>query len=609
MRPPTSPRAQLRILAALAALALASACSGAIEDDRTAAPPSTAGRAAGGAAPTAIAPDVAESWGGGAVEAPARGVPDPPGGAATARPAPGLPLPACRPEPGPMFLRRLTNAEYQSSVRDLLGEAQDVSAGFAEDARVRGFDNNAETVTISPTHATQYQLAAERVATSAFASTARRTQIVGCDLAAASSRAVCLKGFVEAFGRRAYRRPLAGAEVEALLELANAAAADPDPFMSARLVVEALLQAPGFLFRAEVGVPDASRPDLVRLTGYEIAARLSFLLWKTTPDATLLDAAGKGELDSAAGVEARFRAMLQDPRARVGLRSFYRQWLHTSALDDVSRDPAQHPIWSDGMVASLREEVDRLVEPLVTTRDAGVLQLFTTRQTWIDGNLARLYGLPPPKQWQRVELDGAKRGGLMTLGATLIPTANGNHLAMPIYRGVYVREVLLCDPPPPPPVNIPDLPGDVRPGATERQHLEAHSKSPACAPCHLLMDPIGLGLANYDAVAAWRSTDVTGRPIDARGVVQGLDRGDFTGGVELGQKLGASPQAAKCVVASLFRYSQGRDTVAADACTLDGLLAFLKNSGDRFLDMAVAFVRSDAFRYRQPVSAQAGAKP
>jgi hypothetical protein len=191
----------------------------------------------------------------------------------------------------------------------------------------------------------------------------------------------------------------------------------------------------------------------------------------------------------------------------------------------------------------------------------------------------------------------------------LTATAHGHPVSAPIYRGKYVRDVLLCEPPPAAPVDVPDLADTAKLGASEREQLAAHSNSDRCSPCHRLMDPIGFGLGNFDAIGVWRTNDSTNKPVDARGSIFGFESPDFVGPVELAKKLAASPKVSACVAKMFFRYSQGRDTAASDQCTVDGMVAFFQGSGNKVQEMMLAFIKSDAFRYRQPISAQKGVTP
>jgi hypothetical protein len=548
-------------------------------------------------------------------------VPDP-GAAPPTKPGPGgqpspggpppsesfPPAPSCAAaglDPGPMFLRRLSNPEYQQTMRDLVGETGDVTSNLPGDVLTDGFDTSAENNNVSPLHFQQWNEIAERVAAGVMSNNTRRAAVVGCDLADAGKREACLRTFIERFGRRAFRRPLSTEEKDGLFALAMPTLGT-DPNLAARVVIAALLQSPSFLYRPEVGVADPRRPGLARLTGFEVATRLSYMFFRTTPDDALLDEAAAGRLDTPEGVEARAVAMLRDPRAKSGLRSFYEQWLRLRLLDNVERDAAEHPGWTEGLIASMKEEAVRLIEPLAFTPNADFLSFLTTREVQVDKTLATLYGVPAPASgWGKVTLDGQVRGGFLSLASFLVPSANGARLAIPIHRGLWIRDALLCDAVPPPPPDVPDL-AEGGAGQSDRERLQAHSTNPTCAACHRLLDPLGFGLSGFDAVGKHRTKDEAGRPIDTKGTIYGTEDGDFEGPVALGQKLKASTKVAQCLSTQWLRYTLGRDIRPTDSCLLEHVTQVFRGGGNRLQDLTLAFVRSDAFRYRQTAAAQKG---
>lgn len=516
--------------------------------------------------------------------------------------APGRPDAGSPPvihDPGPLLVRRLTNVEYDHVVEDLTGQRERVSADFPADPKVVGFDNNAESLTVSALHAERYRDAAERVAAETLASPERRAAVVGCSLSD-DGRDACLRSFVERFARRAYRRPATATEVAALLQLAGAAADDPDRDAAAGLVIQAVLQSPSFLFRTEFGDADPTRPGQHRLRGFDLAARLSFLLWDTAPDEALLDRAAAGGLDTPAALEATARAMLADPRARRGLAAFYEQWLRLYMLGGVHRDPAQFPTWGPALQASMTGETSRVVDDLLWRDGANFLDLLTGRTTFVDGNLAALYGVAAPAEpWGRMEMnDAAARAGLLTHASYLTLTARTEGSTL-IHRGKFVREVLLCESMPSPPANVPSIPEPV-PGETEIERLERHRSDPACNNCHRRMDPVGLGMRRYDAVGALHLVDAQMRPIPQAGSLYGFDPPDFDGPIALGRRLRAAPEFSQCVVRQVFRYAFGRPEVLGatdDGPSIDAVTARFRESGYSFREMLVALVGSESFRY------------
>jgi hypothetical protein len=494
------------------------------------------------------------------------------------------------------FLRRLTNAEYTLAVRDLLGVDPGVVAAvnLPGDTTRHGFDNNAEVQTISALHVDRYQLAAEQIAAGVLAAPGARDRYVGCDPRGAG-REACVRDFAGRFGRRAFRRPLTGEEIDALAALARAAPPD-DPDGGLGLVIQALLQSPSFLYLPEAGRADGPAGGMRWLDGYEMAARLSFALLGTTPSDALLDRAGRRELDTPEGVERAAREMLATPDARARTDRFVEQWLQLNALPSVVRDRAAFPTWSDALRASMAEETRRFVADLVWRDGADFRELVTARYTFVDSALASHYGLGPPgSPWARVDLPAASgRAGLLT-HASILTVYSKSDAAAPVHRGRFVRAALLCQEPPPPPANVGELPA-AQPGVSNRERLAIHRASPACATCHDRMDPIGFGLDGYDIVGARRTVDAAGQPIDTHGRIEGFPQPDFDGPFELGQRVHDAPEFASCVVTQLFRWTAARSVHAADDCALAGARAAFERSGYRVPDVIASIVRSDAFR-------------
>lgn len=522
----------------------------------------------------------------------------PPGGSAGVDAVGPNPAGSCaEATPGPMYLRRLTNQEYGASVRDLLGAEAEL-AMLPPDLTLYGFDNNAESVALSTAHLEAYRALAEKLAGDLVASAPRRSQLVTCDLAGPDG-AACLASFVRGFGLKAWRRPLSDAEVSELTTRASAAPPTTDSWSSVRYVLEALLQSPSFLFRVERGEPDAARPGVAALTGYELATRLSYLLWGTTPDAELLEAAGTDELASADGVEKRALAMLDDSgRALPAAWSFARQWLRLGNLAGVTRPEAEYPLFSEAMRLAMADEARRLVERHTSQPGVPLLDLLDTTSTFVNATLAPLYGVAAPagEGWEQITLPLEQgRRGLLTLPGVLTLTGS-THATTPILRGKYVRQVLLCDELPPPPPEVPSLSAATA-GSSERERLGLHRANPACAGCHELLEPLGFGLSHFDAIGQYRSRDAAGAPIDASGVIAGLDDAQFEGAAQLATRLRGAPKVAQCLSTHLVRFALGRKETASDVCIIGQLGSVLEQGGD-YRALVRALVRSDAFRYR-----------
>jgi Protein of unknown function (DUF1592)/Protein of unknown function (DUF1588)/Protein of unknown function (DUF1595)/Protein of unknown function (DUF1587)/Protein of unknown function (DUF1585) len=520
-------------------------------------------------------------------------------------------------DPGPVFMRRLTNSEYAYAVRDLLGiDAAATVAMFPADLTAREFmsgrfDNTSVQQTISTLHGSRYMAAATQFATSVVTAPDTRAKVFGCDPTQGDATA-CLTSFVSRFGRRAYRRPVTSDESQALL---NLAASEPDKQEAASLVLQAMLMSPNFLFRVEVGAaPNAVRPDLVPLTGYELATRIGFFMLGRTPDDALLDAAAAGRLDTAQGAEEVTRGLLSDPRMRESMTNFASQWLQTNRLPAIQRDPAQFPSFGPELMQSMQGEFTRLLDDFMFTPKSSFLDLYTAPYGYADAKLAAIYGTSNPgaNGLGRVDFSGsADRGGFFTTPAFLTATTRGNDTSV-IQRGLYVRQVVLCDELPQPPPGI--TPPEVKPGESALDAETRHTVDPVCAGCHVRINPVGHGLERYDAIGQLRTKYPNGQPVSQSGHVDGLATPDYAGGVELGRIVKESPSSKNCAVAHGFRWAMGRPEALPttinglpdtnDACTLADLGKKFAGANYDFSELVVALVTSDAFRYRRVNASQ-----
>jgi hypothetical protein len=293
------------------------------------------------------------------------------------------------------------------------------------------------------------------------------------------------------------------------------------------------------------------------------------------PDAELLAAVRAAALRTAADVAREARRMLDDPRARQGVRNFYGQWLETAHVEGVTKDARTFPSWSPRLASLMRRETETFVEEVVLRGDSSLATLLRADYTYADKELATFYALrgPAGTAFERVAVDPARRSGLVTQGALLAALA-GPRQTSPVARGFYVRDRLLCAPPPPAPANINATPPEPDGRSTTRERFAQHRADPACASCHALMDPIGLGLESFDGIGRWRDQDA-GRPVDASGEVRGTRDADgpFVGAVELAARLATSGQVRECFARQYFRFAFARLEQESDACTVEALAA------------------------------------
>ncbi|MBX7134563.1 MAG: DUF1592 domain-containing protein [Fimbriimonadaceae bacterium] len=388
---------------------------------------------------------------------------------------------------------------------------------------------------------------------------------------------------------RAFRRPARADEIDRLLKLVASRKAAGESFEEGlRIALQAILVSPNFLFRVEeskTGVLDS----------YQIASRLSYFLWSSMPDATLFDLAAKGSLTKPEIIVQQALRMLKDPKAAALADNFASQWLQLRKLEVVSPDRKLFPGFDERLKDSMRQETILFFQNIVS-EDRSVLEFLDSRTTFIDGALAKHYGITGVEgpQFRKVTLTDPRRGGLLTQASVLTVTSNPTRTS-PVKRGKWVLENLLGTPPPPPPPGAGDLP-DAGPnkGKTVRERLEIHRQNPECASCHARMDPIGFGLENFDATGSWRTVD-DGQPIDTQG--QMPDGSKVDGPQALRQYLLAKKDLfVHAFAEKMLTYALGRGLSAADKCHVDEIATLARKGGYKFSAVIRGVVESPAFR-------------
>lgn len=488
---------------------------------------------------------------------------------------------------GASGLRRLTAAEYTATVRDLLGVDVDAALLLPEDWR-QPFDNDFTTQVASPALIEGAELLGSDVAGLALQTPALQSANVGCTPTGPTD-AECFRTFITAFGRRALRRPLSDAEVERFAVFLAEGEETGDFYAAVDVALRAFLQHPEFLYRVEIGTPAADAPGIFRLGDHEIATRLSYFIWGSTPSDALLDAADAGELGTPEEIAAAAEEMLLDPRARERIGRFHALWLGYEQLPHAP-----------DLTAAMQAETQSLIERVVFDDAMPWQELLRTSQTYVDATLAEHYGLPAPaggEGW--VDYGDSGRQGLLSHGTFLSAMAKVGD-SSPTKRGILVRTRLMCQaiPPPPPEVDVDNTepPEGV---CKEEFYREVHGVG-SCAGCHALMDPIGLGLENYDHTGAFRTTEVDNPACEISG--QGdLDGQPFNGPAELSDLLLDSGTLNRCVASQLYRFAMGHSELGdVDEAFIDTVVEQAAPEGDfDFAQMVVRFVGDDAFRYRR----------
>lgn len=490
-----------------------------------------------------------------------------------------------------LYLRRLTQYEYARAVNDLLGEAHpETIALYPRDPRTP-FDNDATDQIASEALVTGAELLATESTAALMLDTARRDRVIGC-APSGPADGVCMRSFIRAFGRRAIRRPVPDDDVERYAAMAlTIAGEESDFYVGAGIAIRAFLQHPRFLYRVEVGTPVDGTPGAVRLDGFEIAARLSFLVWGTTPDDELLDAAAAGELDTAEGVTARAATMMDDPRAAEQTARLHSMWLGYEILPH-----------SASLSAAMRDESAALIEHVLMEEDRPWHDLFREPGTYVDDELAAHYGLPAPGSTEPayVPYGDTGRQGILS-HASFLSHGGETGDRTPIHRGLAVRRGLLCEHIDLPAGFVP--PALPTPAAGQCRHdiLAAHGTG-GCAGCHSRMDPVGFGLEPFDGAGRAQSFE-PGRPecvITGEGDLDGVP---FQGPAGLSDALVARGLMAECFESQIYRYTLGRselDTV--DTRILRVMQTALGGHEFTYRDLVTAIVTSPTFFYRREPS-------
>ncbi len=485
-------------------------------------------------------------------------------------------------------VRRLTGVEYRNSVRDLLGMTKLPIEQLPLDEAIAGFDANAVAPVGRPLVET-YIAAAE-----ALAAAAPLLALLPTDCEELG-HGLCAAQFAKGFLRRAFRRPTGAAELRRFTALFEVRRGTPIFETSARQFIAATLASPSFLYRGR-GVVAATQDWSSRHGAYELATRLSYFLWATTPDDRLLDLAESGALLSPATLEGEARRLLADSRAGEARRSFFHQWLGLTRYPDKSR--RTYPDWGPELWASMRQEIDAFVDDLFTGGDGRLTTLLAASYTFVDTRLASLYGVPVPKApgSSRVELPSGQRAGVLTSAALLSALSRPSEPS-PIHRGKFVRENLLCQGVPDPPPNIDITPPPMDPTKPTKERFAEHRESGVCSRCHALMDPIGFGFQRYDGVGRWRSTDGN-FPVDDGGEIAGSVDADgaFVGARALADRLVRSPEVQMCMTRQWFRFAMGRAESAEDMRGLRPVFERFVGSGLDMRELVIALATSDLFR-------------
>jgi hypothetical protein len=491
--------------------------------------------------------------------------------------------------------RRLSRTEISSLVRDALGDDSGAAAKFLSEDQYRPFDNDYTVQTASSALIESLEATASDVADRAV-SPANRSRVVPCTPAGPGD-AACLRRTIESVGRRLYRRPLSEEQVQAYLTLQSYATEDTpgaahDFYTAVSLVLRSMLQDPEVLYRIEVGTP-TGEPGIFALDDYEVASRLSFLLWGSGPDDALLDQAEAGKLTDAGARREAAARLLGDARARAQLERFHSMWLGYRAI------PA-----SAELAKAFSLETNKLIERVVFDEPSSYLDLFTSAQTYVSGPLAEQYGVAAPAGGQGwVAYADDKRAGILSHGSVLAAFSKFSDTS-PTQRGIFVQTRLLCNKVAPPPanVNVDQPPGDGD-KVCKIDRYDEHRKLASCKACHAQLDPIGYGLESYDIGGRYRTHDDAHEEclLPDKGELPGV--GEFSGPGQLARLLVDNGQLESCFVQHFMSYAVGRELRPEELAAKDALLAGFKADGYDLQQMLSRYVGDARFALRQEETA------
>jgi hypothetical protein len=535
-----------------------------------------------------------------------------------------FPCDCAHPDPGRVTIRRLNRAEYNNTIRDLVGADLKPADDFPADDSGYGFDNIGDVLSLSPVLLERYLTAAGKILAgtnmqsllamkrSGDGPSPRATPNVragrdqpspplslrgaeGEDALEGLERA---RSLIKDFARRASRRPVSDEEVERLMTLFNQTRSEGETFEhSLKPALEAVLVSPHFLFRGEL----QSQPDnpafICPVDEYALASRLSYFLWSSMPDEELFAQAARRTLRR--NLETQVKRMLTDPKAGALVQNFAGQWLQLRNLKLADPDRKQFPDFDEALRAAMQKETELFFE-CILREDRSVLEFIAADYTFLNEKLARLYGIDSVTgaQFRRVTLHGDQRGGLLGQASILTVTSNPTRTS-PVKRGKWVLENILGAPPPPPPPDVPKLEEDqAKLTGTLRQRMEQHRANPYCGSCHARMDPIGFGLENFDAIGVWRDQDGE-LPIHAAGQLVSGESFNGPAGIKavvLQQKRDAF---LRCLTEKMLTYALGRGLEYYDKCAVDQITKSLARNHYRFSSLILGVVKSTPFQMRR----------
>ncbi|HBL42359.1 DUF1592 domain-containing protein [Gimesia sp.] len=505
-------------------------------------------------------------------------------------------------DPGPFVIRRLTKTEYGNTLHDLLGVDPNIVASLPDEVSGEGYLNS-----LSPLQLEQYLTISENVLNQVLAPegeppTEIQKQLFGEPPTSESDTQEKARKVARSLARNAYRRPPSDAETDVLLKVFELGRQNDLSYQaSCRLMLKAILVSPQFLFITPAKEIKAEK-GIVPLDDYQLASRLSYLLWATMPDDELMTLADQGKLHETPVLKAQVTRMLMDVRSRALFDGFGAQWLKLGNLQERTFDLEKFPQMNAALRTAMYDEARLFFESIVR-ENRSVSNFIDSDYTFLNENLATIYGLEKTvtgPEMRKVKLTDDNRGGILGMPGVLAATSFPNRTS-PVNRGVWVLEQVLGDHVPPAPPDVPSLEKQDQKqiaNLTLRERTELHRSEAVCANCHRLLDPIGFGLENFDAIGRWRDQDENGQAIDASGELPGGR--NFSNPKQLKTIIADhNAKFSRNLVERLLAYALCRRLEGYDEIVIDELMQKIAKDDYRMQTLITEVVTSYPFTHRR----------